>query len=174
MSGCGRSRRGVFDMAKWTMHGLDEYARSLQKLGANTPEIIGAGVYEMARVIADRVHANLDALPFVPSEKLAEYYRNGVSPLTYTQKVGLQLSFGISPMQNDRGYYNVKIGFDGYNSTVTKKYPRGQPNAMIARVTESGSSYRQKTPFIRPAVRQSEREALKAAKIRIDERIFAL
>lgn len=161
-------------MAKWTMHGLDEYARYLQKIGANTPEIIGAGVYEMARVVADQVRAELNSLPTVSNAKNIANYSNGVSQFSDREKKGLLEGLGVSHMQNDRGYYNVKIGFDGYNSIKTKKYPRGQPNALIARVTESGSSYRQKTPFIRPAVRQSEREALDAARIRIDERIFAL
>ena len=74
-------------------------------------------------------------------------------------------------MQNDSGYRHVKIGFDGYNDVKTRKYPKGQPNAMIARVTESGSSYREKTPFIRTAVQSSEKAAVEAAKEKIDNGI---
>ena len=77
-------------------------------------------------------------------------------------------------MQNENGYINVKLGFDGYNSVKTKKYPKGQPNALIARVTESGSSYRTKTPFIRPAVRATKKAAEQAGQAKIDERIAAL
>ena len=161
-------------MAKWTMHGLDEYARYLQKIGANTPEIIGAGVYEMARIVADQVRTNLEALPAVSNRSNIATYSKGYSRLSEPEKQGMLDGLGVSHMQNDNGYYNVKIGFDGYNSVKTKKYPQGQPNAMMARITESGSRYRQKTPFVRTAVRQSEQKALHSAMIKIDERIFAI
>ena len=82
--------------------------------------------------------------------------------------------FGVSPLQDDSGYRNVKLGFDGYNSVKTKKYPQGQPNALIARVTESGSSYREKTPFIRPAVNAARKPAEKAGQAKIDEKIKSI
>lgn len=161
-------------MAKWTMHGLDKYARYLQKIGANTPEIIGAGVYEMARIVADQVRANLEALPSVPDKANISNYKKGYTELSRSEKQGMLDGLGISHMENKNGYYNVKVGFDGYNSVKTKKYPNGQPNALMARIAESGSRYRQKTPFVRPAVRQSEQKALHSAMIKIDERIFAI
>ena len=80
------------------------------------------------------------------------------------EKQGLLEGFGISPMENENGYYNVKLGFDGYNSVKTHKYKQGQPNVLIARITESGSSYRAKTPFIRPAVNSTKNEAIKKQK----------
>ena len=161
-------------MAKWTMHGLDEYAQYLQKIGANTPEIIGAGVYEMARIVADQVRANLEALPSVPDKANISNYQKGYTKLSRSEKQGMLDGLGISHMENKNGYYNVKVGFDGYNSVKTKKYPNGQPNALMASIAESGSRYRQKTPFVRPAVRQSEQKALHSAMIKIDERIFAI
>lgn len=62
-------------------------------------------------------------------------------------------------MQNDKGYLNVKIGFDGYNRTKTEKYPKGQPNQLVARGVESGTSWKQKKPFIRPAVNRTKKKA---------------
>ena len=77
-------------------------------------------------------------------------------------------------MQNDNGFLNVKIGFDGYNNVRTRTYPKGQPNALIARATESGSSVRKKTPFIRPAVNASKKQAIDSCKVVVDEKIYAL
>lgn len=54
---------------------------------------------------------------------------------------------------------NVKLGFDGYNGMKTKKYPKGQPNVLLARSIESGSSIAKKRPFVAPAVRKTKKAA---------------
>ena len=159
-------------MAKWTMRGMDEYAAYLQRIGKNTREILGAGVYAMANTVADAVRKNIEALPAKPDIEGIEAYRQGQkAQLTISEKKGLQEGFGISPMQNERGYLNVKLGFDGYNKVKTRKYPKGQPNVLIARSVESGSSVREKSPFIRPALRQTQNEALKKGQEAIEEKI---
>lgn len=162
-------------MAKWIVgKGLDSYIAYLQSINAVTDEVIGEAVYEMAKVVADKVRANIQALPAVTNAANIATYRQGYSRLSEPEKQGLLDGFGVSPMQDDGGYINVKLGFDGYNSVKTKKYPKGQPNALIARVTESGSSYREKTPFIRPAVNASKKQAEQAGQMKIDEKIAAI
>lgn len=162
-------------MAKWIVgKGLDSYISYLQKIDAVTDEAIGEAVYEMAKVVADRVRSGIQALPTVSNRANIATYKKGYSRLSDKEKQGLLDGFGVSPMQDDNGYFNVKLGFDGYNSVKTKKYPQGQPNALIARVTESGSSYREKTPFIRPAVNASKKQAEQAGQMKIDEKIAAI
>lgn len=159
-------------MAKWIMgKGLNNYIAYLQKLNLVTDEVIGEAVYEMAKVVADKVRANIQALPAVSNEANIATYKKGKSRLSEPEKQGLLDGFGVAPLQNDNGYLNVKLGFDGYNSIKTKKYPKGQPNALMARVTESGSQYRDKTPFMRPAVNATRPKAIKAAQVTIDEKI---
>lgn len=156
-------------MAKWIVgKGLNNYIAYLQSIEAVTDEMIGEAVYDMAKVVADKVRANIEALPAVSNEANIATYREGYSRLSEPEKQGLLDGFGISPMQNDNGFVNVKLGFDGYNSIKTKKYPNGEPNALIARVTESGSSYRQKTPFMRTAVNASRKEALEKGREAVD------
>ena len=75
------------------------------------------------------------------------------------QKQGLINGFGIAPMQNDNGYLHVKLGFDGYNSVKTKNYPNGQPNSVIARSVNSGTSFRQRIPFVDNAVSRAKAAA---------------
>lgn len=162
-------------MAKWIVgKGLSNYIAYLQSIEAVTDEMIGEAVYDMAKVVADKVRANIEALPAVSNEANIATYREGYSRLSEPEKQGLMDGFGVSPLQDDSGYRNVKLGFDGYNSVKTKKYPQGQPNALIARVTESGSSYREKTPFIRPAVNAARKPAEKAGQAKIDEKIKSI
>ena len=162
-------------MAKWIVgKGLDNYILYLQKLNYLTDEFVGEAVYEMAKVVADKVRANINALPTVPNEANLKTYKEGYSRLSDEEKAGLLEGFGVSPMQETSGFVNVKLGFDGYNSVKTRKHPQGQPNALIARVTESGSSYRKKTPFVRPAVEASRKQAEAAGRAKIDERIAAI
>lgn len=162
-------------MAKWIVgKGLNNYIAYLQSIEAVTDEMIGEAVYDMAKVVADKVRANIEALPEVSNEANIATYREGYSRLSEPEKQGLMDGFGVSPLQDDSGYRNVKLGFDGYNSIKTKKYPQGQPNALIARVTESGSSYREKTPFIRPAVNAARKPAEKAGQAKIDEKIKSI
>lgn len=159
-------------MARFQFNGMKEYAEYLQRIGANTKEICGAGVYAMAEVVTDKIRANLDALPTVDeAEALAAYREQRKTSLTSAQKKGLQEGLGVSPMENDNGYWNVKVGFDGYNKVKTRKYPNGQPNVMIARATESGSSVREKTPFVRTAVTAATKPAIQAGQAAIDEEI---
>lgn len=162
-------------MAKWIVgKGLDSYISYLQRIDLVTDEAIGEAVYEMAKVVADSVRSGIQALPTVSNAANIATYKKGYSRLSDEEKQGLLDGFGVSPMQDDGGYINVKLGFDGYNGVKTKKYPKGQPNALIARVTESGSSYREKTPFIRPAVSASKKQAEQAGQMKIDEKIAAI
>ena len=89
--------------------------------------------------------------------------------LTETAKKGLQDGFGISPMGSEDGMLNVKLGFDGYNGMKTKKYPKGQPNVLLARSIESGSSIAKKRPFVAPAVRKTKKAAEETMAKIIDE-----
>ena len=129
----------------------------LSRLEESTDEMIGKAVYAGAGIVADAIKENIKALPIVRG------YGTEDNPLpggvTAPQKAGLIDGLGIAPMQNDMGYLNVKIGFDGYNATKTEKYPQGQPNQLVARGVESGTSWKKKKPFIRPAVNASRNRA---------------
>lgn len=129
----------------------------LSKLEESTDEMIGKAVYAGAGIVADAIKENIKSLPIVRG------YGTEDNPLpggvTAPQKAGLIDGLGIAPMQNDMGYLNVKIGFDGYNATKTEKYPHGQPNQLVARGVESGTSWKKKKPFIRPAVNSSRNRA---------------
>lgn len=162
-------------MAKFVVgKGLDSYIAYLQKINLLSSDMVGEAVYDMAKVVADKVRANIEALPAVSNAANIATYKQGISRLSEPEKQGLLDGFGVSSIQNNDGYVNVKLGFDGYNSVKTKKYPNGQPNALIARVTNSGSSYRQKTRFVDKAVSATRKQAEEAGQAKIDEKIRAV
>lgn len=66
--------------------------------------------------------------------------------------------------------YNVKIGFDGYNNIRSKRWPQGQPNQMVARAIESGTSWMSKT-VCRQGGEPGEKQALAAMQKRAESEI---
>ena len=144
-------------MAKITFPGLNDYELMISKLSKGVDDIAGKAIYAGAGIVADAIKENIKALPIVRGYGTTENPLPG--GVTAPQKAGLIDGMGISPMQNDAGYLNVKIGFDGYNATKTEEYPQGQPNQLVARGVESGTSWKRKKPFIRPATTKSRRRA---------------
>ena len=71
----------------------------------------------------------------------------------------------------DKGVYNAKVGFDGYNGIVTRRWPQGQPNVLIARACESGSSAMLKQPFARKAINGQKKRAQEAMGKAVNEEI---
>lgn len=159
-------------MARIRFSGLEEYEKKLSALGTQTEEIAGKAIYAGAAVVTDAIRDNIERLRAVPDKAgLFAYREKSPAPLTQTAKQGLLDGLGITPMQDDNGYYNVKVGFDGYNALKTKKYPQGQPNQLIARSLESGSTIAEKRPFVRPAVNASRKQAEAEMSRVIDEEI---
>ena len=144
-------------MAKITFPGLNDYELMISKLSKGVDDIAGKAIYAGAGIVADAIKENIKALPIVRGYGTTENPLPG--GVTAPQKAGLIDGLGISPMQNDAGFLNVKIGFDGYNATKTEKYPQGQPNQLVARGVESGTSWKKKSPFIRPAINASKQRA---------------
>lgn len=154
-------------MAKFTVgKGLDQYISLLGNLEFKAPAVIGRSIYEGAKIVADQIHANIVALPTAES-KSDRIPRNP----TQAEKDGILQGLGIAKKINDNGFINVKIGVDGYNTDVTTKYPKGKPNAMIARSIESGSSVMKRNRFISRAVNQTRRAAEAAMQKTVDEEI---
>lgn len=144
-------------MARFEFSGIDNYISQLNKLQQSTKDgVVGKTVYAGAEVVADSVRRAIQALPVVDGRA-----RNGdlVDTVTLPQKAGLLDGFGISRMKDDDGFVNVKLGFAGYNATRTKRYPRGQPNALIARSVNSGTTFRKKTKFVDKAVNSAKKAA---------------
>ena len=147
-------------MAKIELKGFEDYGTMIRNLEQNTEDIVKSGIYEGAKVVADAVKIQING---IRSSGPSEYE----TKRRLIQIRGLEESMGISPMRNDNGFINVKIGFDGYNEL-------GQPNVMIARVFESGTSFSSKQPFFKRAINQSTKVCETKMKLEIDKQIKAI
>ena len=146
-------------MATINFKGGQDYIMKLSKLEAELKDqVLGAAIYGAAGIVADEIRKTLDQVP------TDERFGTSDSPTSgpkKRQREGLAHSLGIASMQDDgTGYLHVKIGFDGYNDIRTKRWPTGQPNQMVARSVESGTTWMKKNPFVRKAVNASKQRAV--------------
>ena len=148
--------------------GIDNYIDKLQTMLANTEGIIKRSAWEGARVMMDAVKAEAQTIPTHGSTKGSTDVVVGLTP---TQKSGVIASLGISRFREDGNFINVKIGSDGYNTIYTAKYRQGQPNAMLIRALESGTSFRNPYPFVSRAVSKTRGKSIEAMRKQCDEEI---
>ncbi len=134
---------------KITLKTTSDFQIGLDRLAGKSDEIAKKAVYVGAGIMADQVRVNL---------------RKNLSGSKLSQG-DLLGSLGISkPKVDQDGSINSKVGFDGYDRN-------GVPNALKARVMESGSSKQKKKPFIRPAISQARNKAKEAMAKVIDTEI---
>lgn len=155
-------------MAKITLKGLAEYEAKLNRLSAlSRDKVIGAAVYDGAAVVADAVRAEIQALPVDDSH---DKNTKLDGPPSETKQALLD-HMGVTPMRNDNGFVNVKIGFDGYAGKPTPKYPQGKPVPMLARAVQSGTSFMQGHAFVKSAERKCRKKAEEVMKKRVEKEI---
>lgn len=138
-------------MARMKIEGLSEYVQKLEELEQQAKPLVEKCIYEGAKVVADAVKAAINQIPTRSPDEVGSP-GHAVSGLLAIEKKGLEYSFGVTKMRDSGFSRDVKLGFDGYNRVVTKKFPQGQPNAMIARSIESGTSFLQPCHFMSKAV----------------------
>ncbi|CRZ34590.1 hypothetical protein DFR55_101356 [Herbinix hemicellulosilytica] len=155
-------------MAKLQLSGFEELEMKLSKLA--DPEISKEVVMAGAQPVADEIRKSLESLP---EDKFRRLKKGEVFVgVPKQQKQDLLDSLGIAPPDIDyQGNTNTKVGFDGYGSIPTKKYPKGIPNPLLARAIESGSSVRKKTPFMRKAANKARKTAEEEMQKKYDEKV---
>lgn len=132
-------------MAKVQLKLPTEYIAKLDSLGANTTEVCKRAVYVGAGIVADAVKAGLLSV--------------------HTPRSGaLRDSLGIAPIKPNGDGADTKIGFDGTDNNWV-------PNALKARVLESGKSGQPARPFMRKALNSSRGAAQAAMRAEFEQEI---
>lgn len=145
--------------------GLSEYLATLENLEHRADGMAGQAIWEGARVVADRVKANLEALPTTPApeDRHPPYQKTeGRRNPTPEEKQGLIDGWGISRKEGRNGYINVKTGFSGTNAN-------GAKNASVAMRFEAGTETCARLAPVASAIRQSRSAAEAAMKAKIEE-----
>lgn len=158
-------------MAKWTNGKLDAYVAQLEKIRDEGREYIGKAIHSGASVVADEMRREIQGLPV--AQKYAKIGEK-IDTITSVQKKGLLDGFGIAKMQQTGTYYNVKLGFTGYNGQKTDQYPNGVPNSIIARSIVSGTSFRQKNDFVGRAIAKSKDKCISRMEREIEDAVKKL
>lgn len=157
-------------MATFQFKGIDEYVASLNRIYGGSRKYIGSAIYHGAGYTFEVIEKATRALP-VDDSMEHKAMRSGIRTL---QKKALMASLGIAKMRQDGTFLNVKIGYDGYNNIKSKEWPKGQPNAMIARSIEAGTSFLPKTGYLRKATRSARKGCEEVMRLAIDKEIAAL
>lgn len=111
---------------------LDEdFAIKLSRLDTDINEIAKKAIYEGAKIVADTMKVNLESV--LSDEATGQ----------------LVEALGITPIGMLGSEWSAHIGFDGYDNN-------GVAFQLIARVLESGTSTRQKKPFVRKTMNQTK------------------
>lgn len=135
-------------MAKLSVKGLDKYISDLSALSNALDDDLGKAIFAGAQIVADAARGGIESL---------EVGDNPIKgQITQVQKDGLLDGLGIASMQLKGTELNVKLGMDGYNA-------KGQPNSMILRSIEAGTSWgRPANPVVKRAVNKTRRQAEQA------------
>ena len=148
-------------MARVSEKGGTDWILELSKLRKGSKEIIEKALMAGANLLADNLRAEMDGIPVDERYVKEGQMRDGIKQI---QKQGLQDAFGITPIKSKDGVYDVHLGWDGYNYI-------GQPNPMIARSVNSGTSFLRAYPFINRAKSKYRKEAEQAMEETIAEEI---
>lgn len=151
------------------LFGFDDFIRELQRIENDNDEIMRALVKDGINVVADTMKAQIEALKTTKDDKYVGKTKKRYA--TRGEKEGLIESMGYTHIDVREDIYNAKVGFDGYNNTITKKYPKGQPNPMIAHFIDRGTSYMIAQPFIDKTKRKAKANALDAMQQALDREI---
>ena len=141
---------------------LREYNKRLQALSHDTDRIVKFGIYDGIGCFADAIRQELNSDMIVVSDKaaIAAWARKVPVPICDSQRAGLLSGLGIRKMKKKHGAIVTRTHFAGYNSIRTRRWPKGQPNTLIAANCEHGTSHLIEQPFIRPAFNMAQGEAL--------------
>lgn len=144
-------------MAKITFPGMEEYLRQMEGLGREIPKICNRALYDGAKILADAVQKEIDTL-----DKLDKRDRQG-----------LHDGLGIARFWAEGDDMVTKIGWEGYNSWKTKRWPQGKPNALVARAQIRGTSWIHPNRFTARAAKKARKACMEAMRNRFDQEIEA-
>lgn len=144
-------------MAKIEFPGMAEYMKQLTELGRDAPKLINGALYDGAKVLADAVRKEIDSL----------------TKLDPRDRQGLKDGMGIARFWSRDGITMTKIGWSGYNAWKTRRWPKGKPNALVARSQIRGTSWIHPNKFTSRAVKKARDSSISAMRDRLDRDLEA-
>ena len=155
-----------------SFEGIDLMIEKLDKLSNKTTSVMKAALYEGAKAAADEVKAALNSLPVDEDSRGRNPYifpgsQRRLKGVTSRQKLDIINSFGVTRHRVEEDGVTARVGFEGYTLDGANKNPVAV--AVIVRSVESGTSFREKRPFIRSAIRRAKPKAEAAMQKKVEE-----
>lgn len=155
-------------MVSMKMEGLDKFIDLCNLTVKQTDKLCGRSIYPGGGIMYEYANQATRAIRTDPVGFRKGGMKWGPSK---EQRDALVESLGIAPIRKQRWGMNVKVGYDGYNNIVTERWPQGQPNMMIARSVESGTSFMQPQYFMEKAVQRAAPAVEKAIETQFYEEL---
>lgn len=157
-------------MAKVKTTGLNETIKMLEKIEGDTDYIIEEALKKSGGVVCDVCRQEISSL------RTTDQYEggNGKRFARPSDIKGLLDSLGYSPVQLNGTVFDIQCGWGGYNKNITKKYPKGHANKMIANAINAGTSFQIAQPFINRTARKSKEGAIQKIQEVFDKEIQKL
>lgn len=149
--------------------GLTETMKMLEKLEGDTDKIIDKALEEGIGIVTDEMRREISSLKTATKESHPS--KNKQRYPSKKDVKGLADSLGYTPIKMNGSKFDIKAGFDGYNNVITKKYPRGHANQMIANSINKGTSFMVAQPFINRTKKKAQQQAVDAIDRVITEEI---
>ena len=138
--------------------GCDELLRQMDKMPEKAAEIASKALFEGAGVMADAVGRAVQGIATKPFVKAKGGFKRMASP--EEKAILMQARKGIAKFRNNGTEVNTSVGFQ--NSGYADLDGERVPIPLIANAINSGTSFRQKQPFMRKAFAQSKNKATAA------------
>ena len=141
---------------------IKEYLELLKGALEKRKELFQKSIKPGADIVADYCKAELNNLRVDDTPYIFISQYNKKRGLSQKQKEGLIKSMGLAPLKKKQDGWDVKLGFDGYNDIKSSRWKNGQPNAMIARSVNKGTSFMVAQPYMDRTIVATEYKADKA------------
>lgn len=136
-----------------------EFQIKLATLADNAEKIAKAALYDGAGVVADAIREEIPNIPISEEWGTPHNPKRGPSA---DEWLAINECLGISEMKTENGKTDVSIGFGGYSSITSNRWPKGIPAALVVRSVERGTSFMYATPFVKRAAAKARATAEKA------------
>lgn len=157
-------------MARLTSEGVADVALMFGNAAQASVPLAKMAVFDGARVMADAIRGEVNALPVDKERYLKPGEKYAV--ITSRDKRDLAAHLGITKITHSSAGVRAVIGFAGYGSRKTRAYRNGLPMALLARSLMKGTEVRHRSAFIDRAIGRASENA-QAAMVATATRVIA-
>lgn len=158
-------------MASIKFEGLEEFINLCVFTDKQLDKVVGRTIYPGGKVMSGAIKDSMNGIRVDDSFwGFASQHARKHGPSSRQLKALIE-SFGIAKIRKNKYGYNVKCGYDGYNDIVSDRWPNGQPNAMVARSINKGTTFMEAQPFMDTAVARAEGATIEAMKVQFDKEL---